>query len=73
MKFTAAALRVITSISAGASCVASLNLDAIAHLLPASVSGPLAIFALGALAVKESAVVVGDWIDNGKRDGSFKG
>jgi hypothetical protein len=73
MKITATTLRIVTAISAGASFVASLNLETIAHLLPAVVSGPLAGVALGALAVKESAVVVGDWIDNGKRDGSFKG
>lgn len=73
MKLTATALRLITSISAGASFVASLNLETLSQLLPANVAAPLAGVALGALAVKESAVVLGDWIDNGKRDNSFKG
>lgn len=73
MKLTATTLRIVTAISAGASFVASLNLETIAHLLPAGSALLLAKVAVASLAVKEAAVVVGDWIDNGKRDGSFKG
>ncbi len=67
------ALRVLTGVSAAATAVASLNFVGVASIIPGSWAGYLAIATTGLLALKEIAVVIGDILDNGKRDGSFKG
>jgi hypothetical protein len=65
-------LRVLTAVGAAASAVATLNLGGFITVMPPDV----AVYILGgsaaALAVKELAVVLGDFIDDGKRNDSFK-
>jgi hypothetical protein len=64
-------LRTLTAIGAAASAVATLNLGGFISIMPPDV----AVFILGgsaaALAVKEISVVVGDLVDDGKRNNSF--
>jgi hypothetical protein len=64
-------LRTLTAIGAAASAVATLNLGGFISIMPPDV----AVFILGgsaaALAVKEISVVIGDLVDDGKRNNSF--
>jgi hypothetical protein len=64
-------LRALTAIGAAASAVATLNLGGFISIMPPDI----AVYILGgsaaALAVKEISVVVGDFVDDGKRNNSF--
>jgi hypothetical protein len=67
-------LRIIVGVLWAASAVAAA-VAGLQGVVPTN--SPLAVWlgiaALAAAAVKEVAVVIGDYIDNGKRDNSFKG
>lgn len=69
MKTTA--LRLITAISAAAAAIELLHVPSLSTVIPDQYSGVLAGIALGALALKEVARVLGDWLDDGERNDSF--
>jgi hypothetical protein len=64
-------LRTLTAVGAAASAVATLNLGGFISIMPPDI----AVYILGgsaaALAVKEISVVIGDLVDDGKRNNSF--
>lgn len=66
-------LRSITAIAALAGSLSALDLGGFIHFIPGEYAAIAGAVALGALAIKEGAIVMGDILDNGKRDGSFKG
>ena len=65
-------LRVITAIGAGSSAVAALNLGGLMTLFPPHISVYIIGASAGALALKEISIVIGDYIDDGNRNDSFK-
>jgi hypothetical protein len=65
-------LRVLTAVGAAASAVATLNLGGFISIMPPDLSVYILGGSAAALAVKEIAVVIGDFVDDGKRNSSFK-
>lgn len=65
-------LRVLTAIGAASSAVAALNLGGFITLLPPHVSVYIMGGSAAVLALKEISIVVGDYIDDGNRNDSFK-
>jgi hypothetical protein len=72
MKVLPKILRILTAISSGATSLSVFDLNGIVSVVPGKFAGPLLGITVGIAAVKELAVVAGDYLDNGKRDGSFK-
>jgi hypothetical protein len=68
---TANILRILTAISAGATSLAAFDLGGVLHLVPGKYAVILGGLTLALKASKEVAVVVGDYLDDGKRNGSF--
>ena len=68
-------LRIVTAIAATATFIAAAltNFGPMADALNPSVAKFLVLGLSGALGVKEVAVVIGDYADDGKRNNSFKG
>jgi hypothetical protein len=66
------ALRILTAVGAAASAVATLNLGGFISIMPADLSVYILGGSAAALAVKEIAVVLGDYLDDGQRNNSFK-
>ena len=66
------ALRILTAVGAAASAVATLNLGGFISIMPADLSVSILGGSAAALAVKEIAVVLGDYLDDGQRNNSFK-
>lgn len=65
-------LRILTAVAAAASTVAAVDLATVAQILPPHWAGYIFAASAVTLAVKEVAVAVGDTLDDGKRNGSFK-
>lgn len=65
-------LRILTAASALLGAAGAINFQGIAGALPPEWSRYLIVAALGCLGVKELAVVIGDLIDDGNRNDSFK-
>jgi hypothetical protein len=66
-------LRVLTAITAGSGALAAFSAGGLGTFVPAQYAPLLAGVALAALAVKEAAVALGDRVDDGESNGSFKG
>lgn len=65
-------LRVLTATASVAGSFAALDLGGLISVFPPKTASVLGAVALAALAVKEIAVVIGDSLDDGKRNGSFR-
>lgn len=64
-------LRALTAIGAAASAVATLNLGGFISIMPPDIAVYILGSSAAALAVKEISVVIGDFVDDGKRNNSF--
>lgn len=64
-------LRIVTALAALLGAASALDINGIAGALPPEYARWFTIAALASLGVKELAVVIGDLLDNGKRDNSF--
>ena len=64
--------RVLTAVAATASTVAAFDLTLAVKFLPQNWGGYILAGSAITLAVKEISVVVGDILDDGRRNGSFK-
>jgi len=66
------ALKILTAVIGGSTAVTGLlATPALGELLPGSIAGYLAIATASVLGLKEAAEVIGDYLDDGKRNGSF--
>ena len=69
---TRSLLRALTAVAAVSTAVAGLDLTSVINILPNNVAAIITAITLPvALAVKEVAVVIGDYLDDGKRNNSF--
>ena len=69
---TVSILRFLTAVGAGLTTLASLDLTGIAPLFDDNVAIYLLATGPAALCLKELVVVLGDWLDDGKPNQSFK-
>ena len=69
---TVSILRFLTAVGAGLTTLASLDLAGIAPLFDDTVALYLLATGPAALCLKELVVVLGDWLDDGKPNKSFK-
>lgn len=65
-------LRLLTAGASMATAAAVVDLTSVAQVLPDNVSKFIILVGPLCLGIKEVAVVIGDYLDNGKRDDSFK-
>lgn len=66
-------LRVLTAVAGVATAVAGLDLLSVINILPDNVAKVVTALTIPvALAVKEVAVVIGDYVDDGERNNSFR-
>jgi hypothetical protein len=70
--FRVQALRIVSMLGLIAAAIGAADFTGVASFLPPDVAGWLVTGGLAAASVKQGALVVGDYLDNGKRDNSFK-
>lgn len=67
-----AILRFLTAVGSGLSALAALDLTGVSHFFDPAVAAYLLAAGPVALTLKELVVSIGDWIDDGKLNKSFK-